>query len=68
MSHYEYHKLVVPVRVYGTPTLYDFEGRQYCGPQYIDEYLKNLFGDYMKFPSKEVQNASANMIKYAHFE
>lgn len=33
----------------------DFEGRKYCIPVGYDDYLKTVYGDYMKLPPKEQQ-------------
>lgn len=45
-------------------TEHDFEGRKYmilCG---YDEYLTNLYGDYMKLPPKEQQVLRHNFLAY----
>lgn len=55
-SHYSYSKQCMEKDIYGAPTLYKFEDRQYYGPEKIEKYLELLFGDYMKLPSKEEQN------------
>ena len=62
LSHYKYEKLCMPKSIWGTPKLYDFEGRQYYGQEDINAYLTRLFGDYMKLPSKEVQENYRQMI------
>ena len=52
-SHYSYKKQLMPAEVYGNGELYEFEGRYYCGPTKIDEYLKRLYGNYMLLPPEE---------------
>lgn len=54
-SHYSYEKQCMPKEVYGKPELVVFEDRHYFAPAMIDTYLKNIYGDYMKIPSKEEQ-------------
>ncbi len=39
--------------LYGTPTLYNFEGLKVYGPEKYDEYLTALFGDWRKLPPEE---------------
>lgn len=56
LSHYKYEKLCMPKSVFGNPQLYCFEGREYYGPEKMEVYLTNIFGDYMKLPPKEVQD------------
>lgn len=55
LSHYKYEKLCMSKKIWGTPKLYEFEGRQYYGAEDINAYLTNLFGDYMKLPPLSVQ-------------
>lgn len=38
--------------VYGSKILVDFNGYRFFAPQGYDEYLANLYGDYMKLPKK----------------
>lgn len=52
-SHYYLN--VASLEVYGMPTKYPFENTFFYGPEHADEYLKGLFGDYMKLPPKEKQ-------------
>ena len=54
-SHYSYEKQCMPKEIYGEPTLIKFEDRYYYAPEMLDEYLKRIFDDYMKLPSKESQ-------------
>lgn len=39
----------------GEPTLYEFEDTKFFGPEKIDKYLTQLYGDYMTLPPKERQ-------------
>lgn len=41
-----------------------FEGGYFSTPDYYDEYLKNLYGDYMKMPPKEKQVPHHNFVAY----
>lgn len=68
LSHYKYEKLCMPKSIWGTPKLYEFEGRQYYGQEDIHAYLNRLFGDYMKLPSKESQEQYRQMIVDAQWE
>lgn len=43
-------KEIVPLSVFGTPTLYKFENNLFYGPQDFDKYLKTLYGDYLVLP------------------
>lgn len=54
-SHYSYKKQCMSKEIYGNPTLVDFDGRKYYAPEKLDEYLKVIFNDYMKLPTKEQQ-------------
>lgn len=68
LSHYKYEKLCMPKSIWGTPKLYDFERRQYYGAEDMNAYLTKLFGDYMKLPSKEVQESYHQMIVDAQWQ
>jgi lipopolysaccharide cholinephosphotransferase len=54
-SKYGYRKQVIPRDIYGEPVMINFENDMYYAPQKWEEYLKHLFGDYMKLPPKEQQ-------------
>ena len=64
VSHYAYEKTTFPKEVFGTPRLYEFSGRQFCVPEKVEDYLTHLFGDYMKYPSEEVQKKQINSVIY----
>jgi lipopolysaccharide cholinephosphotransferase len=44
---------IVPRAFFGNPTLYDFEDTKLFGPEKIDEYLGNIYGDFMKLPPED---------------
>ena len=46
---------VMEKRIFGTPKLYPFEDAEFFGPEIIDKYLTELYGDYMTPPSPENQ-------------
>lgn len=46
---------MVPTVMFGEPRLYKFEDDTFYGPELVDEYLKHMYGDYMKLPPKEHQ-------------
>lgn len=48
-------KEIYPKSFLGKPTLYEFEDTYVYGPEKIDDYLKHVYGDYMKLPPKEEQ-------------
>lgn len=48
-------KEMVPKDMFGKPKQYKFEDEYFCGPELVDEYLKHMYGDYMKLPPKEQQ-------------
>lgn len=68
LSKYEYNKFCVPREIWGTPVLTSFEGRDYYVPQEVDKYLTHLFGDYLKYPTKEEQNKCLNHWAYAEWK
>lgn len=65
LSHYSMEKLTMPKEYFGTPKLMEFSGRQYYVPEKTEDYLKQLFGDYMKLPSKEQQFKQIDSVYYA---
>lgn len=46
---------MVPTRMFGTPTYYEFEGINFPGPESAHEYLAHIYGDYMTLPPIENQ-------------
>lgn len=55
-------KEIIEKSIFSTPTLYKFNDYQFYGVTYYDQYLKMLYGDYMKLPSKEKQTSHADKI------
>ena len=60
-SHYRYEKQCMPVSVYGKPSLVEFEGCSFYGPEHIDDYLSRIYGDYMRLPSAQEQQMMKEM-------
>lgn len=52
-SHYSYKKQRLLKEIYGVPGRIAFEDREYNCPAQVEEYLKKLYGDYMKLPPEE---------------
>lgn len=53
-SHYSYKKQTMPIELYGTPTLYQFENEFFFGPEMATEYLSHIYGsNYMQLPPLE---------------
>lgn len=46
-------KEVVPKRFFGKSSKCDFEGLSLVAPERIDDYLKHMYGDYMKLPPED---------------
>lgn len=48
-------KEILPYRVFSEYCEMEFEGKEYKCLKYYDEYLKSIYGNYMKLPPKEKQ-------------
>lgn len=48
-------KEIVPLKMFGTPTPYQFEDMVLCGPEDFDGYLSCIYGDWRKLPPVEKQ-------------
>lgn len=46
---------IMEKQLFGAPVLYPFEDTAFYGPEKIDEYLTNLYGDFMTPPPPEKQ-------------
>lgn len=67
-SHYSYTKQCMDASIYGTPILLAFAEREYYAPQKYKDYLGQLYGDYMKLPSKEQQKANLESFASVKFD
>lgn len=67
LSHYKYSKLCMDKSFFGTPVLAEFEGRRYCVPCKVKDYLHHLFGDYMKLPPATEQDKERRLILRAEW-
>ena len=47
------YKEIVKRKILGTPKKYIFENIYIYGPEYYDDYLKNIYGNYMELPPLE---------------
>ncbi len=56
-------KEMVPRYMFGTPQIYKFEDDYFYGPELVDDYLKHMYGDYMKLPPKDQQKTHYVNIK-----
>lgn len=54
---------MVPKRVYGKGAFYDFEDIKLKGPEHAHEFLKMIYGDYMKLPSTEDRKTHFKIIE-----
>ena len=48
-------KEIMEKRIYSEYCDLEFEGHMFRAPKYYDEFLTNIYGDYMKLPPKEKQ-------------
>lgn len=53
-------KEIMPKEYMGTPKLYQFCDAMFYGSENADQYLKSLYGDYMKLPPIEQQKSHHN--------
>lgn len=54
----------IPVEWYGKGTRFKFEDTELCGFKEYDKYLTQMYGDYIKLPSKEMQIPHADNVYY----
>ena len=66
-SHYSYKKQLMPKDVYGTPIKMPFEGDFFFAPEKTENYLNRIYGDYMRLPSEEDQQAMLNFVKKVEY-
>ena len=48
--------------LFGTPTEYSFEGHSFFGPEKIDDYLKEEYGEWQKLPSEDKRHSAHDFI------
>ncbi len=66
-SHYSYQKQLMKEEIYGIPISVDFEGTARLSPARYDEYLHQIYGEYMKVPSDKDKYEILNGIKYINY-
>lgn len=66
-SHYSYWKQLMPKEVYGEPVYVEYEGKQYAAPANTDDYLKRIYGDYMKLPPEDSRYSDLDSISHIDY-
>ena len=66
-GRYSYTTECVPKAYFGTPVRMPFAGREYYAPERLGDYLTQIYGNYMKLPPAEVQQASLNYFQKVTF-
>ena len=61
-SHYSYKKQDMPAEVYGTPIRIHYEGRQFCAPAQIEDYLTRIYRNYMELPPEDKRYADLDFV------
>ncbi len=56
------YKEIVEKNIFGHPTLYEFEGEKIYGPQFFDEYLTAIYGDWRKLPPENKRKSAHDYI------
>ena len=54
---------IVPKNFFGNGKMYRFESIMLRGPELFDEYLKQMYGDYMALPPKESQKVHFRILE-----
>lgn len=67
-SRYGFKREGLNEEIIGVPQLYEFEGRKYYGYEKMDEYLTQLYGDYMRYPPIEKQKENFDLIDHIDFD
>lgn len=65
VSHYSFDKTSFPKEVFGSPRLMAFSGRSFFVPEKVEEYLSQLFGNYLQLPSEDSRNSQMNSVVFA---
>lgn len=66
-SHYSYRKQFMPIEFYGEPKRIAFEEYEFLAPAKTEEYLQQLFGDYMKLPPEDKRYAILESLEYVDY-
>ncbi len=67
-SHYSYQKQCMPIEIYGTPTLIQFEDDFFYAPEKVDDYLRRIYGYYMTLPPIAAQERMWNhFVSFKHW-
>lgn len=53
---------IVPKAYFGNGKRYEFEGESWRGPELSDEYLTQMYGQYMCLPPKEMRKIHFNLV------
>lgn len=56
-------KEIMPRKIYGHPKIYAFEGQEICGPEYAEEYLVQIYGDWRKLPPVEERGVRHDFVE-----
>ncbi len=67
-SHFSYKKQCMPIEVYGTPKLMDFEDKKYYAPEQVEDYLTRIYGDYMKLPPESERQNNLDVFTEIHYD
>lgn len=62
-SAYNLNKIVYRKEIFGEPQLHVFEDTSFYIPEQVDEYLKILYGDYMKLPPVEERGKRHDVVE-----
>ena len=54
---------MVSKRIYGEGAYYQFEDIKMRGPEFYDDFLKEIYGDYMKLPPVELRKTHFKIIE-----
>ena len=57
-------KDIIPKYIYGTPRIYEFGPSRFYGVEKPDEYLKHIYGDYMKLPPVDKRRVHISEMYY----
>lgn len=66
-SRYGFKREGITWDIVGKPCLYRFEGKMYYSYEKMDEYLRNLYGNYMEYPPIEKRKENFDYIDRIEF-